>query len=114
MSDPETKRAAATKFKAKIAGTEVPTDEMVRVNVDLDLNQPSMAVLTLVNKGHRHSSTHAQGDAVEVTVGDDNVVIFKGDAHRRAGHHRHGVGIKFQRRAREGDFQRGIGGGIPQ
>lgn len=79
MSDPETKRAAATTFKAKIGGTEVPTDELVRVNVDLDLNQPGMAVLTLVNKAHRHSTTHAQGDAVEVTVGDGGTAIFKGE-----------------------------------
>jgi uncharacterized protein len=79
VPDSETKRAAATTFKAKLGGTEVPTDELVRVNVDLDLNQPAMAVLTLVNKGHRHSTTHAQGDAVEVLVGDEGTAIFKGE-----------------------------------
>jgi phage protein D len=79
VPDADTKRATATNFKAKIAGTDIPADETIRVNVDLDLNQPAMAVLTLMNKGHRHSTTHAQGDAVEVQVGDGGTAIFKGE-----------------------------------
>lgn len=79
MADAENQRAGATVFKAKLNGTEVPSDELIRVNVDLDLNQPGMAVLTLVNKGHRHSSAHQCGQTVEITAGDQNQVVFKGE-----------------------------------
>lgn len=79
MPADENSRATAAKVKVSIAGTDVPDDELIRFVVDQDLNQPWMAVVTLQNKGNRHSNTHAQGDAVEIKVSDDNKTIFKGE-----------------------------------
>jgi len=79
MAQDPNSRAGAAKIKIKINGTDVPDDEVIRFVVDQDLNQPWMAVITLQNKGHRHSNAHAQGDSVEVQVTDQNTCIFKGE-----------------------------------
>jgi Bacteriophage probable baseplate hub protein len=72
-------RASATKIDILIDGTAVPDDEVLRFVVEKDLNQPDMAVITLVNGGSRHSNAHKQGDSVEIKVSKENKVIFKGE-----------------------------------
>jgi phage protein D len=73
-------RASATHVAVSVAGTAVPESELVRMVVDIDLNQPAMAVITLHNAGSRHSNSHKQGDAIEVKVGDSGgTTIFKGE-----------------------------------
>src|SRR5215813_3964523 len=62
-----------------IGGNEVKEDEVLRFSVDLDLNQPDMAVITLVNRGNRNSNVHNQGDTVEIKVTKDKKSIFKGE-----------------------------------
>ena len=78
MAD-DSNRASATNVDISLNGTEVPEDEVLRFSIDMDLNQPDMAVITLVNRGNRHSNAHAQGDSVEVKVTKDKKSIFKGE-----------------------------------
>ena len=75
----DSNRASATNVDITINGTEVPEDEVLRFAVDLDLNQPDMAVITLVNRGNRNSNAHNQGDSVEIKVTKDKKSIFKGE-----------------------------------
>ncbi|HUH02718.1 MAG TPA: contractile injection system protein, VgrG/Pvc8 family [Kofleriaceae bacterium] len=64
---------------AKVAGQTVPGARLLSLTVDQDLNQPDMCVMTLGNEDHAFSNGIKHGDAVEVTVGDGNKVIFKGE-----------------------------------
>jgi phage protein D len=64
---------------AKIATKEVASSRLLAVTVDLDLNQPDMCILALGNEDHAYSNAVKHGDPVEVTVGDGNKVIFKGE-----------------------------------
>ena len=71
-------RAAATQVTIKVAGNELPTDEVLRFQVMSDLNQPDMAVVTVQNMGNRHSNKYKPGDPVELEVHGGNG-LFKGE-----------------------------------
>ncbi len=79
MADDADKRGRSTNIDVVIDGKDVPDDELIRFVVDMDLNQADMAVITLVNKGNRHSNAHKQGDSVEIKVTKDKKTIFKGE-----------------------------------
>jgi len=76
---PENTLAGAVKLDVLIDGKPVDEQEVVAVAVDLDLNQPDMAVCTLKNAGNRHSYEVKQGQSVEIKLHDDGKVVFKGE-----------------------------------
>lgn len=73
----EQNTASATKVVVKIKGQEVTTDS-VALAVDMALNQPDMAVVTLRNETNEHSGRYKFADPVEVAFGD-NAPVFKGE-----------------------------------
>lgn len=66
------------KFAVSIGSSPVPEPDFVSFVVEQDLNQPDMAVITLRNPDHRHSTKWEQGQDLEVKVSDANTSIFKG------------------------------------
>src|SRR5262245_39434551 len=71
--------AGAVKLDVVIDGNPVDEQEAVAVAIDLDLNQPAMAVCTIKNAVSRHSYTANRGQAVEIELHDDGKVVFKGE-----------------------------------
>lgn len=77
MSD--TALASAVDFDVYVGAYEIPDQEILSFTIDLDFDQPSMAVVTLRNQGHRHSSTWLQGEPLEIKVHDDSKLsVFNG------------------------------------
>jgi len=73
-----TNLASGINFDIFIKETEIPDEEIVSFVVEQDLNQPDMAVISLRNNDHRHSTQWEQGQPVEVKLHDSGTCIFKG------------------------------------
>ncbi len=68
----------ATKAVIKIGGEDV-SNESISVSVNMVLNQPDMCVVVLGNEAQDVSTKYDFADPVEVTIGDDDTVVFKGE-----------------------------------
>ena len=71
--------ASAVAFKVKVQGSEIEDIYMVGWTVEQDLGQPDMCSVILRNEDHSFSDKYKLGDPVEVTAGDSDTMVFKGE-----------------------------------
>lgn len=76
---PEQNTASAVGFKVKVSGNEIDEHHLASWEVTDDLGQPAMAVITVRDENGEQCETPSLADPVEVTAGEDDTVIFKGD-----------------------------------
>ncbi|HUQ01305.1 MAG TPA: contractile injection system protein, VgrG/Pvc8 family [Kofleriaceae bacterium] len=84
-------RAAAVDFDVLINGTDVEDKDVHGFVIDLDLDQPGMASVSLLNVGHMYNDKWKLGQSVEIKVaggsretedgsgGSSKTTIFKGE-----------------------------------
>jgi phage protein D len=70
---------AAVAFKVKLGGSEVDSNDLASWEVSQDLGQPHMAVVTVRDEAGTFSESKNLGDPIEVTAGEDDEELFKGE-----------------------------------
>jgi len=59
-----------------VAGASIPAADLITADVNKDLDQPNMAVITLRNHHHVYSAKYSLGDALQVK--DQGETVFQG------------------------------------
>jgi uncharacterized protein len=71
-------KAAAPNVDVTVDGTEVPDGHFLSYTVERDMGQPDMATIVLANQSDIYSPLKV-GGTVEIKVGNDSTVVFKGE-----------------------------------
>jgi hypothetical protein len=84
MPEQPAQSAFATDVDIKFDGTEVADPEVVSFVVEQDFGQPDMAVITLRNDSHAHTTGRNQAQTVEIKAGgqeegSEKGILFKGE-----------------------------------
>jgi uncharacterized protein len=70
--------AEAPNVDILLNGKEVPDEHLISYIVDRDMFQPDMASIVLLNQNDMYS-TQKVGNSVEIKVGKDDTVVYKGE-----------------------------------
>lgn len=83
--------STAVDFDVTIGGSKIPNNDVMTINVDQDLMQPSMCIVTLRNKLSQYNDKFKPGDTIEIKMGGgtrrsdtgegsgDKTCVFKGE-----------------------------------
>jgi phage protein D len=72
-------RVAAPNVQVILNGTQVASSNFLSCTVDRDMFQPDMAQIVLSNQGDVYTVKTKVGDSVEIKVGDNSTMIYKGE-----------------------------------
>jgi len=77
------------------AGQDIDDGKLVSFTVEQDLDQPDMAAIQLNNDSHEFTNSINLGDDIEIKVGTDETVIFKGEVVALEGLYKQGGGSRL-------------------
>ena len=71
--------SGAVKFTIKLNGKAISEGNFQSFVVERDVNQPDMCAVVLANQASFYTSQYKITDTIEITIGDDDASIYKGE-----------------------------------